>query len=141
MQGETPSSKVNQAAQERILLVDDNPANLQVLLKTLEGSGYKLLVAKNGATALTIASIISPQTSSSVMLRYPEMDLVVKWSTERSRAMNRFFALRELVDEIEIRVSPGTSKRLAEQAKQKERKRQKRRRAKKKREKREEQGE
>ncbi|MGY0218053.1 ATP-binding response regulator [Endozoicomonadaceae bacterium StTr2] len=40
---------------ERILLVDDNPTNLQVLLQTLSGRGYKLLVAKNGESALNIA--------------------------------------------------------------------------------------
>ena len=31
---------------EQILLVDDNPTNLQVLFKTLEGSGYRLLAAR-----------------------------------------------------------------------------------------------
>ena len=40
---------------ERILLVDDNPANLQVLFQTLEGRGYNLLVAKDGETALSVA--------------------------------------------------------------------------------------
>ena len=40
---------------ERILLVDDNPTNLQVLFQTLEGRGYNLLVAKDGETALSVA--------------------------------------------------------------------------------------
>ena len=40
---------------EKILLVDDNTTNLQVLLQTLEGRDYNLLVAKNGETALSIA--------------------------------------------------------------------------------------
>ncbi len=40
---------------EKILLVDDNPTNLQVLFQTLEGEGYNLLVAKNGEIALSIA--------------------------------------------------------------------------------------
>ena len=40
---------------EKILLVDDNPTNLQVLFQTLEGRDYNLLVAKNGETALSIA--------------------------------------------------------------------------------------
>lgn len=39
---------------EKILLVDDNPTNLQVLFQTLEGRGYNLLVAKNGEMALSI---------------------------------------------------------------------------------------
>ena len=36
----------NQAA--RVLLVDDNTTNLQLLHETLDGLGYKLLIAKNG---------------------------------------------------------------------------------------------
>jgi sigma-B regulation protein RsbU (phosphoserine phosphatase) len=39
---------------EKVLLVDDNPTNLQVLFQTLDGRGYNLLVAKNGETALSI---------------------------------------------------------------------------------------
>ncbi len=45
---------------ESILLVDDQPANLQVLMNTLERLGCKLLVAKNGETALTIAQKVRP---------------------------------------------------------------------------------
>ncbi len=41
--------------QEKVLLVDDNPTNLQVLFQTLDGRGYYLLVAKNGEIALNIA--------------------------------------------------------------------------------------
>ena len=69
------------------------------------------------------------KTASAVVLRYPTLDLVVKWSRERSRALNRFLALRELVDEIEERVSPETSERLKERDRIRERKRQKKRRA------------
>src|SRR5690606_13956691 len=36
------------------------PINLQILYKTLEGSGYRLLVAKNGETALEIVQRASP---------------------------------------------------------------------------------
>ena len=38
-----------------ILLVDDTPANLQVLMETLEPLGHKLLAAKDGLTALAVA--------------------------------------------------------------------------------------
>src|SRR5258706_77976 len=54
------------------------------------------------------------KTSSGVLLRY-ELNgerLVVKWTRERSHALNRFLALRELAEEIEVRVSPATSARL-----------------------------
>ena len=50
----------NNAEAEAILLVDDNPTNLQVLYQTLEGVGCKLLVAKNGEGALTIAGKARP---------------------------------------------------------------------------------
>ncbi|UCF33430.1 MAG: response regulator [Phycisphaerales bacterium] len=41
--------------QEQVLLVDDNPTNLQLLYQTLEGHDYKLLVARSGEAALKIA--------------------------------------------------------------------------------------
>jgi sigma-B regulation protein RsbU (phosphoserine phosphatase) len=48
-------------ASESILLVDDNPANLQMLFQLLEKSiGCKLLIAKNGETALSIARKTKP---------------------------------------------------------------------------------
>jgi len=53
--------KGNDQAQETILLVDDNPTNLQMLYQLLEKSvGGKLLVAKNGETALAIARKTRP---------------------------------------------------------------------------------
>jgi eukaryotic-like serine/threonine-protein kinase len=45
---------------ERILLVDDNAANLQVLVKTLGDLGHQLYVAKNGERALAIAQSAKP---------------------------------------------------------------------------------
>jgi sigma-B regulation protein RsbU (phosphoserine phosphatase) len=45
---------------EKVLLVDDNPTNLQVLFQTLEGRNYNLLVAKNGEMALSIARKAHP---------------------------------------------------------------------------------
>ena len=45
---------------EVVLLVDDNPVNLQILYKTLKGCGYELLIAKDGETALDIASKVKP---------------------------------------------------------------------------------
>ena len=62
------------------------------------------------------------KTSSGVLLRYTlnhggaDEQIVVKWARERQRSLNRFLALRELVDEVEVRVSPGTSERLKEHA-------------------------
>lgn len=43
-----------------ILLVDDNAVNLQVLLRSLDGRGHRLLVARDGRTALDIARRVKP---------------------------------------------------------------------------------
>ena len=71
------------------------------------------------------------KTASGVRLHYPLGDetLIVKWTRERSRALNRFLALRSLVDEVEARVSPATSERLKERARIRKRKGRARRRA------------
>src|SRR5690349_11764865 len=55
------------------------------------------------------------KTSNMVVLHYPPLDLTVKCQRERQRSLNRFLALRELVDQIEMRISPGTSERLKDQ--------------------------
>ncbi len=58
---------------EKILLVDDNRSNLQVLREALEGLGHRLLIAKNGPNALGIASKAAP---SLILLdvMMPDMD-------------------------------------------------------------------
>jgi DNA-binding NtrC family response regulator len=48
------------AAGARILLVDDNATNLQVLYQTLAGCGYRLLAARSGADAISIAERALP---------------------------------------------------------------------------------
>ena len=54
------------------------------------------------------------KTSNRVQLSYPPLDLRVACQRERKRSLNRFLALRELVDQAEILVSPETSDRLRE---------------------------
>jgi formate hydrogenlyase transcriptional activator len=49
------------SSNEKILLVDDNPTNLQVLYGTLEDEGYELMIAKNGESAIEIAQKAKPQ--------------------------------------------------------------------------------
>jgi putative two-component system response regulator len=58
---------------DKVLLVDDNTSNLQLLHETLDGLGYKLLIAKNGKSALAIAAKANP---SLILLdiMMPEMD-------------------------------------------------------------------
>jgi peptide chain release factor len=49
------------------------------------------------------------KTSNAVMLKYAPMGLVVKCQRERQRSINRFLALRTLVEKIERRMrSAGT---------------------------------
>lgn len=45
---------------EKVLLVDDNATNLQVLLRTLDGQGCELLVARSGEAALEVARKTRP---------------------------------------------------------------------------------
>ena len=54
------------------------------------------------------------KTANRVQLFYAPLGVRVACHRERSRSLNRFFALRELVDQVELKVSPETSERLAE---------------------------
>jgi peptide chain release factor len=54
------------------------------------------------------------KTANRVQLYYPPLGLRVSCHRERRRSLNRFLALRELVDKIEMKVSPETSERLQE---------------------------
>ncbi|HTF57621.1 MAG TPA: peptide chain release factor-like protein [Planctomycetota bacterium] len=56
------------------------------------------------------------KTANCVQLRY--RDLVVRCQRDRKRAVNRFLALRELVDRVEMKASPGTSARLVKARKE-----------------------
>jgi len=54
------------------------------------------------------------KTSNCVLLRYAPLGLVVRCQQDRRRGVNRYLALRELIDQVEMKVSPGTSGRLKE---------------------------
>jgi sigma-B regulation protein RsbU (phosphoserine phosphatase) len=43
-----------------ILIVDDSPVNLQVLMRTLDGTGHRILVATGGESAIEIAERARP---------------------------------------------------------------------------------
>jgi protein subunit release factor B len=68
------------------------------------------------------------KTSNAVVLRYAPLNLVVKCQRERQRSVNRFLALRELVDRVEAVVSPSTSRRMQEEARVRRQKDRRRRR-------------
>lgn len=54
------------------------------------------------------------KTSNCVLLRYAPLGIVVRCQEDRRRGVNRFLALRELTDQVEMKVSPATSRRLLE---------------------------
>jgi DNA-binding response OmpR family regulator len=56
-----------------ILVVDDSPVNLQVMVRTLQASGHRILAARSGKAALEIAAKARPDlVLLDVMM--PEMD-------------------------------------------------------------------
>jgi putative two-component system response regulator len=59
--------------EDKILVVDDNPANLTVLQATLEGQGFRMLAARDGTSALAVAAQASPDLVL-LDIRMPEMD-------------------------------------------------------------------
>jgi protein subunit release factor B len=99
-------------------LSDITPAKVQALRERIARLGLDLrLVDEQFTRGSGKGGQKINKTSNAVQLRYPALGLVVKCQRERKRSRNRFLALRELVDEIEVRVSPGTSERLKEIAK------------------------
>jgi DNA-binding NtrC family response regulator len=58
---------------EKILLVDDVPANLAVLTAALEPEGYEIFAAPNGATALKVAAKARPDLIL-LDIMMPELD-------------------------------------------------------------------
>ena len=54
-------------------MVDDSPVNLRLIVRTLEGRGYRILAAKNGRAALEIARRASPDLIL-LDIMMPEMD-------------------------------------------------------------------
>jgi DNA-binding NtrC family response regulator len=58
---------------EKILLVDDVPANLSVLTSALEPEGYEIFAAQNGAAALKVAAKAKPDLIL-LDIMMPELD-------------------------------------------------------------------
>jgi eukaryotic-like serine/threonine-protein kinase len=55
----TPLAPLSEDA-DRILLVDDEPTNLDVLRHTLDGRGYRLFVTRSGESAIEVARKVHP---------------------------------------------------------------------------------
>lgn len=60
MAGETDKTALAETSLPTILLVDDDPLNLELLKETLDGLGYRLLDAENGRDALNISTLEQP---------------------------------------------------------------------------------
>lgn len=52
------------------------------------------------------------KTANCVQLFYSPLQISVRVQRERKRSLNRFLALRELVEQVEMKISPETSERL-----------------------------
>lgn len=67
------SEQVCASVEPTVLLVDDNPQNLKVLYETLKDKGYRLLIANDGAKALTLAQRDRPEVIL-LDIMMPELD-------------------------------------------------------------------
>ena len=70
---ESPPKETQGNHGARILLVDDQPANLDVLCRLLEANGYKIMLAPSGAVALKSAERALPDLIL-LDIMMPEMD-------------------------------------------------------------------
>ena len=100
------SSPQSSAGAERILLVDDQPANLAVLTAALEPVGYEILAAPNGETALKVALRAQPDLILLDILM-PELD-----GLEICRRLKQAAATRE-IPVIFITARPETASLVA----------------------------
>ncbi|MEK7393289.1 MAG: response regulator, partial [Fibrobacterota bacterium] len=75
----------------RVLLVDDTPANLQVLSELLESAGFEIQIAACGADALRCLSMAPAPDLVLMDVMMPEMD-----GFETCRRMKRTHALRDI---------------------------------------------
>ena len=69
----THDTEKSEQSHQMILLVDDNATNLQLLRETMDGLGYKLLIAKDGKRAISIAEKALPDLIL-LDIMMPEMD-------------------------------------------------------------------
>ncbi len=94
---------------------DVSPAKVEELRARVQKLGIDLAAVEEGfSRGSGKGGQNRHKTSSRVTLRYKPMALVVHCAADRRRTVNRFLALRELVDRVEMKVSPSTSKRLQE---------------------------
>lgn len=91
---------------------DVNPLKLEALLSRMrrlgvEAAAIEETFSRGGGKGGQKVN----KTSNRVQLYYPPLELRVACRRERRRTVNRFLALRELIDRVEMRLSPQTSQR------------------------------
>ena len=65
--------RANNRMMHTIMIVDDNPTNLHILIRILEGTGHRILVAKSGPAAIAIARKQPPDLIL-LDVQMPDMD-------------------------------------------------------------------
>jgi protein subunit release factor B len=94
---------------------DVSPGKVEALLERMRRLGIDAAVIEEGfSRGGGKGGQKINKTSNRVQLFYAPLDLRVTCQRERKRSLNRFLALRELVDQAEMKVSPETSARLRE---------------------------
>ena len=111
--------------------VDISPNKVKALFDRMERLGVKLEdiqegFQKGGGSGGQKIN----KTSSCVRLHYLPTGLIITCQKDRSLSKNRFFALRLLVDKLEEKVDPESSKRLQKLEKARKQKKRRKRRAK-----------
>src|SRR5437763_12202790 len=86
----------------------DRIARLGIVLARVEESAVKAggpggQNVNKTATGVRLHYALGIEANETSETNETNETIVVKWTRERSRALNRFLALRELVDEVEVR--------------------------------------
>lgn len=109
---------------------DVSPAKLEALLARIQKLKIDpQLIEESFTTGGGKGGQKINKTANAVRLYYPPLDISIRCQAHRRRTINRFLALRELVDQIEMKIAPETSQRLKEIGRLRKRKSQRRSRA------------
>ncbi len=92
---------------------DVSPGKVEALLERIQRLGIDAKLIEEGfSRGKGPGGQKINKTSNRVQLHYPPLGISVVCQRERKRTVNRFLALRELVDRVEMKFSPETSQRL-----------------------------
>jgi len=109
---------------KKILIVDDNPAERQLIIKALEENGYQLMTAVDGEDALTkiaseqpdlvILDIILPKRNGFQVCRQLKTgpntyQIKIIMLSSQNRECDRFWGLRQGADDYMVKPIEGES--------------------------------